>query len=202
MITAISQTECTFKCTTDQRIIEVNNEKTVKINLGKDTLPINFEKAKTSRPSSNFVFLPKLFHHLKDYVRTTGWDYVEKKLSISIFETPKMDVLKWMSYVEEQHQLTQRSAFVDYNHIVLTVLDEEGRAVSSIKFHKPEILGHKCFFCKTNIGEVYKSGTHNFLNHQIELSYAAAEIFMPSDNDGPIDEGTGDKEWKTMELPA
>lgn len=183
----------------------MNNEKTVKINLGKENLPLNFEKAKTSRPTSNFKFLPKLFHHLKDYVRTAGWDYVEKKLSICVSETPKMDVLKWMAYVEEQHQLTQKSAFVDYNHIVLTVLDGEGRAVSSIKFHKPEILGHKCFFRQHKVGEIISGkmiGDDSFLTHHIELAYAAAEIFMPSDNDGPIDEVAGDKEWKTMELPA
>jgi hypothetical protein len=174
----------------------MSNDRTVKINLNGDGLhpPIKYSRARTGRPSRNFRFTPKMFKHLNDYVSNATWDYVEKTVTIIISETPKLEVVEWMAYIDKQYQDTQKSPFIDIdtNHALLAILDDENREIAVLKLCNLKVISHKVIFVKEQLPENFK-----FMEHYIALSYQQADVIMPKEKCESKDD-----EWQTVELPA
>jgi uncharacterized protein YrzB (UPF0473 family) len=174
------------------------NDRTVKIHLNGEKLnpPIKYTRARTGRPSRNFKFIPKMFRHLNDYVSCATWDYVEKTVSVTISETPKLEVVEWMAYVDKQYHDTQMSPFIDVdtNHALLIIIDDEGREVATLKLCNLKVMSHKTVFVREQIPDNFK-----FMEHYISLSYQQAEVIRPKEE--PMAE-CKDDEWQTVELPA
>jgi hypothetical protein len=166
--------------------------------------PIKFEKARNGRPSqSKFLFFPKCFNNLKDYVRYVKWDAHDKKLFTEIYETPKFEVYKWIEYMSKQSHDIQISPFVDVDTNICTLIfaDHEGTPITTARFKNLTVIYHSCVL------ETDDYDTGEGLAHELQLQYDSVEVVVHWDNeinqsDEDENDHEKDREWQTVELPA
>lgn len=166
--------------------------------------PIKFKKARNGRPSqSKFLFFPKAFSELKDYVRYVKWDACNKKLFMEIYETPKFEVYKWMEYLSKQFHDGHISPFVDVDTNVCTLVfaDHEGTPITTARFKNLTMTYHSCLL------ETDDYDTGEGVSHELQVQYDSVEVVVHGD--GEIDHSNEDendhekdREWQTVELPA
>lgn len=124
-----------------------------------------------------------------------------------IGETAELDVLRWIRYITQQYEETQKSPFIDieWNWVNLVLLDDADKEVGTIKLKNVNIVGHNCNFHKASNKFVGLDLGKTFLHHNISLSYQEAEIVPPVPKEESVvvadPNKLSDKEWQTMETP-
>jgi len=163
--------------------------------------PIKFCKARNGRPSSSrFKFLPKNFTQLAEFVEHITWLSAEKKFFLRIAETPRMEVLQWLEFVENQYVEIQKSPFVDLdtNAASLMILDDCDKEVATIKIKNLKLEEHHCAWHKLKADAV----NNDTLMHDITVSYQyASTVIHATKEKDVLDKPDSDDEWQTMETP-
>lgn len=117
--------------------------------------------------NNNFVFCPSSYEILNEFVDKIQLNFIDKKINIIIRETPKMDVLKWISYIFFKYEKSKKSPFEDqeYSSILLKIMDENIDVVSTIRFTTLKVIKHKCSL-ERNSSDPLKE-----LIHYLSISY-------------------------------
>ena len=170
--------------------------------------PVKFSKARNGRPSANdFKFSPKNFCHLSEFVDSVTWNTVQKKLTITLSETPKFEVMKWIDFMQNQYNEIQKSPFVDLdtNAALLTISDHCDHEIATIKLKNLKLEDHHCSLHKHIVSDCLGIDKQDFLRHNVTITYQYAETVVHAevvqDDDEDQNFHEKDQEWQTVETP-
>lgn len=166
------------------------------------SLPVRFSRANNGKPSmNNFKLTPKNFTQLSECVDSLNWNSIDKVLHMTVIETPKFDVIKWLNFIDEQFHVYQKSPFVDIdtNVILLDFLDGNDNRVATFRFKNLKVESHECHMHRnvSHYGVDQKKEDH--LRHMISINYQYVEMVVHGDR--LVEEDAKDGEWQTVELP-
>ena len=151
--------------------------------------------------------IPKAFNYLNDYIISVSWDAAGQTVSLSIGETADLDVLRWIKYINQQYEETQKSPFIDieWNWVNLVLLDGQDKEVGTVKLKNVNIINHNCHMhrIRPNTLNLGIDMGPQFLTYNITLSYQEAEIIPPVQKEEAVESTDpnklSDKEWQTVE---
>ena len=159
------------------------------------------KKPKEVSPSnivySNFKIVPKYAPFLFDSFKELTWDCVNKKLVLTVLETPELDAYKWFGEINKRMCDSKKTSFlgIEKDNMLLTLFDENKNAVACITFFELSLLEHSCCFIKQdNIKET--------LSHYITISYVESKMVCVEKDDGDFkryqtdNNKMVDQEWK------
>lgn len=165
----------------------------MKTNLA--TAPVKNAKAKYGKPKvSAFRFSPRSFGQLNESVTRVKWNSVDKKLTLTVYETEEFDAAKWLKYLDEQHIEYQKSPFVDTDNstIVIDLLDAHDHKLSTMRFKNLIVESHEC-----NLNR----DIDDFLKYEVVITYQHVEMVVHADRAIPEnpDLENEDEEWQKVE---
>lgn len=181
--------------------------------------PIKYASQTNGRPlMSNFRFAPRSFGQVAEYVQDMRWDSVEKLLHLRISETEGFEIMKWLSYLDDQYHQYQKSPFVDIdtNVAVLDFLDRNEHKIATMRFKNLKVEKHFCDLAKPD-SESIGFDSDVFLEHEVTISYQSVETVVHADQrkhnlTSPkiaqmtrqadrMDSSESDDEWQTVKAP-
>lgn len=139
----------------------------------------------------NFLFTPKLFPQLASRVVWLTWNGSKKTLHLSMGETNRFEVARWIETVEKQHAAVEKSPFMDLNSYFATLSfrDANGVEAATLTLFNLRI---EDYHCELGAGRVEMTSD---LCYEIVLSYQEAELTVRSEQwQGPEE----DAEWQSV----
>lgn len=179
------------------------SEEEIRLSTENSGFPVDICKSRNGKPvCSNFVINLKNFPQLRNSVIGVAWLSVDRKLHLTLEETAKLDVLKWMEFIKHQYVESQKSPFVDIdtNSTVLVIVDINQNEIGKVQFKRIKLETHSLAFDKNNeLGSFGLDREETKLVHHICLSYEDCAITFPEDPvSSKVDES--DREWQQVEL--
>jgi hypothetical protein len=177
----------------------------VKGNEGEENLSIECRTTRNGKPSqSRFVFRPRVFPQLSNYVVNLNWNSVSRTIKVDFNETPNFEVYEWIKYIQEKSIEVQKSPFsdLDANCLSITFQDCKGKDIADIKFKNLSIADHNCSLVKES-----DDHANNFLVQTVVLGYQYTEFLLSKSREdeifekfpAPPQEAAADQEWQTVD---
>jgi hypothetical protein len=181
----------------------------VKGKEGEENLPVECCMTRNGKPTqSHFVFRPRVFPQLSNYVLNLNWNSVSKTIKVDFNETPNFEVYEWIKYIQEKSIEVQKSPFsdLDANCLSITFQDSKGKDVADVKFKNLSIADHNCSLVKAS-QEDSDNPTTDFLVQTVVLGYQYTEFLLSKSREdeifekfpAPPQEAAADQEWQTVE---
>jgi hypothetical protein len=103
-----------------------------------------------------FALTPQHNKELTQFIHDVKWKAVSKQLRIVAIETPDLAVFQLMEYMRDRQKEVQSGPFVNLEEdaLLLQMFDKEGKVIGSLKFKNLSLVGHRCHFDMTSVGNL------------------------------------------------